>query len=346
MAVNPMRPACVLPAVTGAARPDRLPRRGGGSLAVLPEGDRALWATAFYAGLRRGELHGASLGRRRPGGGRHPRRAIVGCEGASISSSRSPVPGRGGADRGSAPRSCFEHKLARQRRGDGYVFGAGVRALRRRRVQRGAHTLWGRPVLEPITLHESAHTFASLMIAAGVNAKALTHYMGHASDHRHLDRYGHLMPGNEDEAAGLSTPTSSGANTAAVSARSRALDPRSVEPRAAVRSPVVAPISTLSQGGLPTDHQWTEDVSRLYHQESGFGYRESRRRGRDLNPRDACTPNGFRDRPVRPLRHPSEAVSVTRASASAFQGRLRPSDILSVPRRSGRVAEGGALLRR
>ena len=37
---------------------------------------------------------------------------------------------------------------------------------------------------------------------------------------------------------------------------------------------------------------------------------ELKRRGRDLNPRGACTPNGFRDRPVRPLRHPSEPVSV------------------------------------
>lgn len=26
-------------------------------LAVLPADDRAVWATAFYAGLRRGELH-------------------------------------------------------------------------------------------------------------------------------------------------------------------------------------------------------------------------------------------------------------------------------------------------
>jgi len=37
------------------------------------------------------------------------------------------------------------------------------------------------------------------MIAAGVNAKALSTYMGHAIT---LDKYGHLMPGNE-EAAGL-----------------------------------------------------------------------------------------------------------------------------------------------
>ena len=41
------------------------------------------------------------------------------------------------------------------------------------------------------------------MIAAGVNAKALSTYMGHANISITLDRYGHLMPGNEGEAAGL-----------------------------------------------------------------------------------------------------------------------------------------------
>ncbi len=41
------------------------------------------------------------------------------------------------------------------------------------------------------------------MIAAGVNAKALSTYMGHANIGITLDRYGHLMPGNEEEAAGL-----------------------------------------------------------------------------------------------------------------------------------------------
>jgi integrase len=40
-----------------------------------------------------------------------------------------------------------------------------------------------------------------MMIAAGVNAKALSTYMGHASITITLDRYGHLMPGSEDEAA-------------------------------------------------------------------------------------------------------------------------------------------------
>ncbi len=41
------------------------------------------------------------------------------------------------------------------------------------------------------------------MIAAGVNAKALQTFMGHANISITLDRYGHLMPGSEAEAAGL-----------------------------------------------------------------------------------------------------------------------------------------------
>ena len=41
------------------------------------------------------------------------------------------------------------------------------------------------------------------MIAAGVNAKALSTHMGHASVTITYDRYGHLMPGNEEAAAGL-----------------------------------------------------------------------------------------------------------------------------------------------
>ena len=41
------------------------------------------------------------------------------------------------------------------------------------------------------------------MIAAGVNAKALQTFMGHASITVTLDLYGHLLPGSEDEAAVL-----------------------------------------------------------------------------------------------------------------------------------------------
>jgi len=41
------------------------------------------------------------------------------------------------------------------------------------------------------------------MIAAGVNAKALSAFMGHSSIKVTFDLYGHLMPGTEAEAAAL-----------------------------------------------------------------------------------------------------------------------------------------------
>lgn len=51
--------------------------------------------------------------------------------------------------------------------------------------------------------HQARHTYASFMIAAGVNAKALSAFMGHSSIKVTFDLYGHLMPGAEAEAAAL-----------------------------------------------------------------------------------------------------------------------------------------------
>jgi integrase len=42
-----------------------------------------------------------------------------------------------------------------------------------------------------------------MAIAAGVNAKALSTYLGHANIAITFDGYGHMLPGNEDEAANL-----------------------------------------------------------------------------------------------------------------------------------------------
>ena len=66
-----------------------------------------------------------------------------------------------------------------------------------------ATRLWRAAGLEPITPHECRHTYASFMIAAGVNVKALQVFMGHASITMTLDLHGYLMPGSEDEAAAL-----------------------------------------------------------------------------------------------------------------------------------------------
>ena len=90
------------------------------------------------------------------------------------------------------------------RRGDELMFGATPdKPFASSALTKRARKAWKEAKLERITLHEGRHTFASLMIAAGVNAKALSSYMGHASISITFDRYGHLMPGNEEVAAGL-----------------------------------------------------------------------------------------------------------------------------------------------
>jgi len=160
-----------------------------------------LWATALYAGLRRGELLALrwqdvnlAAGRIRVERSWDAKAGAI--EPKSNAGARSvPIP--------SVLRDyLLEHKQTSG--GEGLVFGVTPeRPFTPSAVRRRALTAWRRAALDPIGLHESRHTFASLMIAAGVNAKALSTYMGHASITITLDRYGHLFPGNEDEAAGL-----------------------------------------------------------------------------------------------------------------------------------------------
>ena len=51
-----------------------------------------------------------------------------------------------------------------------------------------------------MTLHSCRHTFASLLIAAGENPKAVQEFMGHATITMTFDLYGHLFPGSREEA--------------------------------------------------------------------------------------------------------------------------------------------------
>jgi Phage integrase family len=68
----------------------------------------------------------------------------------------------------------------RARRGSGgLIFGrGGDRPFCGSTIGSRARRAWKAAGLEPIGLHECRHTFASLMIAADVNAKALSTYMG------------------------------------------------------------------------------------------------------------------------------------------------------------------------
>lgn len=219
VAVNPTS-GLELPTVEG--RRDRIVSPGDAAelLRALRSEDQALWATALYAGLRAGELaalrwEDVDLVK-----------GVIRVERSYDFKARVFVAPKSRAGRRTVPvaRVLREHLVRRRMRAgraEGLVFGASSeRPFTPSNVRRRAHTAWRRSremqakalgVLpahpragfEPITLHEARHTFASLMIAAGVNAKALSTYMGHSSITITFDRYGHLIPGNEGEAAEL-----------------------------------------------------------------------------------------------------------------------------------------------
>jgi integrase len=198
VAVNPVV-GVQMPAVRGGRNRIATPIECSELLDALPARDRPLWATAMYAGLRRGELmalriEDIDLDR----GVINVRRGWDTLEGEITTKS--------GRERTVPINRTLRGYLEPHLRGlpwsEGLVFGVNDRStFNGTPLLKRAERSWEHANLPRITLHECRHTFASLMIAAGVNAKALSTYMGHATISITLDRYGHLMPGNEDEAA-------------------------------------------------------------------------------------------------------------------------------------------------
>lgn len=188
-------------------------------LEALPSNEQPLWATAFYAGLRRGEL-------------RALRWSDVDLGRSEIQVDRSwddyegPLDPKSETSARTVPMLAVLRdyldalKLGSGRAGADLVFGrAGEapfvpstvrnRALRAWKVantdeQKRAGTEERKPdLLVPISLHEGRHTFASLLIDAGVNAKAISTFMGHSTIDMTFNLYGHLMPGSRDQAREL-----------------------------------------------------------------------------------------------------------------------------------------------
>jgi integrase len=173
-------------------------------LDVLLVEDRALWATALYAGLRYGEL-------------RALRWSAVDLAGGAIRVAESWDPKEGAI----APKTknsqrttplpgllrdyLMEHRIAAgEPPVDALVFGdKSGKPFQAATIYRRADRVWKAQALDRLRLHQARHTYASFMIAAGVNAKALSCFMGHSSIKVTFDLYGHLMPGTEAEAAAL-----------------------------------------------------------------------------------------------------------------------------------------------
>ena len=144
-------------------------------LEALPSDLRLIWATAIYTGLRRGELQ--ALGWQHvdlEAGVIEVERAWDRVAGfidpkSRASFRRLPLPG-------SLRGMLIEQKLAQGAGGEGLVIGGGEKPFDPSNAIRRARRIWGAAGLSDLGYHECRHTYASLMIAAGVNAKTLSIY--------------------------------------------------------------------------------------------------------------------------------------------------------------------------
>jgi integrase len=198
-------------------RPRRIvsPAEAAAILQVVPDEDRALWATAFYAGLRRGELQalrcedidlGASL--------IHVRKGWDQVEGEIEPKS---VAGKRTIPVLAILRDFLDEQMLRSgRAGKDRIFGRSANqvfyaATVDNRAKRAwtAHNLAEREAAEEegrtanlltlLTMHECRHTFASILIDTGANPKAIQEVMGHSKIQTTFDVYGHLLPGSYDD---------------------------------------------------------------------------------------------------------------------------------------------------
>jgi integrase len=191
-----------LPAIRG--RRDRIepPQKAHELLAALPDSERAFWATALFCGLRRGELRGLQW-------------TNVDFDNGLIRVERSwdpvkgPVDVKTGAGRRAVPmafvvrRELMAHQQRTQRDGTDLVFGrtkteAFFASTIRARAR--ASKAWGAAGLEPITPHEARHCAISYFIAAGLDWKQISTWAGHGDVRQTWNRYGHLVPGGEEQA--------------------------------------------------------------------------------------------------------------------------------------------------
>jgi integrase len=171
-------------------------------LDALPYPDKAIWATAFFGGLRRGELWGLRPEDIDRGEGiirvRHNEDAQNGRVDPKSRAGIRPVP--------ITPMLAeildeYEQIRGPVIEGERYFPGPRGGRFSYSCLLERFDKLWTEAGFEVISPHDARHSFASFLIASGANAKEIQTYIGHSSITVTFDRYGHLFPGNEAEAA-------------------------------------------------------------------------------------------------------------------------------------------------
>lgn len=219
------------PALATTAREIANPERVGQLLDALPAGERAAWSTAFYAGLRVGELRALRWRHVDFEAGRI--HVVAGWDDQAgeqatktVAGTRTiPLVGRLRAD-------LARHKLATGRQADDLCFGrTASSAFVRSTLRSRALAAWGPAALDPLTPHEARHTCASYLAAAGLSPKEAQTAMGHADIRTTLNVYAKAVPGWEQGATAKldayldgAGSRDTGATMGPESMRSRAVD--------------------------------------------------------------------------------------------------------------------------
>ncbi|HEX3803604.1 MAG TPA: site-specific integrase [Solirubrobacteraceae bacterium] len=179
------------------------PTEAAALIAAVPESDRALWATAMYAGLRAGELRALRAGCVDLDAG-----VIHVVAGWDDQEGEIEVKSRAGVRTvpiiAELRPILIAHLMATGRRGrpDALVFGrTDTDPFLRSTPRNRARKAWTDAKLDPITLHECRHTYASTMVAAGVDPGEVMRRMVHSTVAMTLDRYTHGIKGNEADTA-------------------------------------------------------------------------------------------------------------------------------------------------
>lgn len=209
--VNPTE-GLELPAVTGGRERAASVKEAAELIAALPESDRALWATAFYAGLRRGELRALRWDDVDLASGEiHVRASWDDVAGFVSPKSRK---GRRDVPIVSLLRDyLLEHKARAGRDGAEFVFGPRAdHPFTPTNIRKRALTAWSEanakrrevelPELVPIGLHECRHTCVSLLFDAGLSLERIGDYVGHSSSYM-TEAYRHLIDGHKAETVRL-----------------------------------------------------------------------------------------------------------------------------------------------
>lgn len=188
---------------------------------TLPPSERALWATAVYGGLRRGELRALRCSDIDfDAGVIHVRQGwddVEGAQGTKSEAGERQVP-----IVGVLKRLLREHLLASGRRDDALVFGrTATLPFVASTVRNRALKAWGwkqvaNPALKddptatpkvvwiearqdamtPLTLHEGRHSTASYLVEAGVNDLELAAVIGHSDPRTTKSIYAKLFEGS------------------------------------------------------------------------------------------------------------------------------------------------------